>query len=354
VKSSKPILMLHSTLATHRSWDVLAEKLWSHGFDSLYALDIPDIFVPNNLYTQLSASIAYLLENLHINAGSVVVIGHGSGGGIAYRYWQSQGDAARISYLFMIGTPHNQTIFTMLRDHFMEANTGKKTNIQATQTISMNFNRIVSVQPPSSTILVNILGNLPGQDLFDGVVRGLRLPEAASEIIPRDHRGLHQQLNKDPEVIRTILSYLRGERYLVKLRLVGLRMQREDSRLTSGPVAFEIDGKLMPPDVFFQAITDRLYLFEDRVPALCTLAYPTSKVSTAITIHLKDLSNVQGRRRRMYTRLHIPLHDNESSAHAMQDSEGSDFLWRIACKQTPSILEDPPSSQFHNDLSRTV
>lgn len=356
VKSSQPILMLHGTLAAHQSWNEMAEYLWTNGFESLYALDMEGLQANGpfgDVQRQVEQTIQYLLDDLHPRAETVTVIGHAAGGSVAYRYWQPLGDKARIGYLFMIAAPQQQTIFTVLKDYQMDPSTNKK-NVaaRATQTISMSFNRITSVQPTSSTTVVNMMGNLPGHDLFDGVVRGIRLPEATNEIFYRDTRHLHRILPKDPEVFKTILSYLKGERYLVRLKLVGLRMLREDKKGYSGPVVFEIDGNLMPPDIFFEAITERLYLFEDRIPPMCTVSYPIENVSATITIHLKDLSDIQGRRRRMYTRLHIPLSDNESSAHAMQDSEGSDFLWRIVCKSVPSMIGDVKAPNFHDDLAR--
>lgn len=339
IKSHKPVLMLHGTFSSYLTWSLMAESLWQHGFENLYALNLEEIqsgVQVNQDAQRLEYTIDYLLAVHHGESKDLIVIGHAAGASLAYRYWQPLGDEARICYLFMLAAPHDQTIFPFLPERVVLSSTSKSPRTSATQTIVLDFNRISGLQNPSSTVLVNIMGNLPGYELFDGVVRGLRIPEAANEVIPGD-RGLHRYLTQDPRVVETLLAYLRGERYLVKLKLVGVQMQRDDSRGFSGPIVFEIDGNLMPPDTLFQAITGRLYLFEERVPPLATLSYPQSAVSATVTIHLRDLSNIQGQRRRMYTRLHIPLRDQDSSTYPMQDSEGSDFLWRVTCKQTHSV-----------------
>lgn len=342
VLSSQPVLMLHGFLASHHSWSIMAEHLWLSGFSEVYALKM-DRFLSGEYgednEDHLLHTVDFLLENSDLGAEQVILIGHGAGGILAYRYWRQYDEQARLSYLFMLAAPHENTVFPALHESYLRADIRKTTTIRSTRSLRLNFSRIIGIQEPSNTMLVNIFGNLPGQDFFDGVMRGLHLPEAVNLIYTSEDRDLHKTINKDEGLIEDyILAFLRGERYIVRLKLVGLTMQRDDGDGLSGPVAFEIDGHLIPPDTVFQAVTERLYLFEERVPPICTVAYPTARKLAKVTIHLRDLSNLQGRRRRMYTRLHLPLRDNNSSTHAMQDSEGSDFLWRVVCTRAPRVI----------------
>ena len=191
-------------------------------------------------------------------------------------------------------------------------------------------------------------------EVSDGFVRGLRLPEAVNLVfVMRPHID-HRRLNKNKNIYHAILSALRGEFYQVKLRLVGLRLNGVDDNGLAGPIAFEVNGNRMPPDSIFQGIPEKLYLFEESTPPLCILHYPISNMSCTITLHLKDLSNQRGKRRRMYTRLYIPLQHSDSITHTMQDSEGSEFIWRITTTQMPRLLEDPSLPDIRPSLSRGI
>jgi hypothetical protein len=56
----------------------------------------------------------------------------------------------------------------------------------------------------------------------------------------------------------------------------------------------------------------------------------------------------------MYVRLHIPLVETNGTTHTMQDSEGSDYLWRIVCQQMPTVLVDPAVPEKKRTLSRGI
>lgn len=331
---SKPILFLHGTLSSYRSWSKLAEQLWAEGANYIYAVDVESL---HNAVTMpqfsvyLAEVIQFLLDVERGGESELALIAYAAGAVNAYRYWLEYADQSRLMMLFLIAAPHDRTTFPLLREIYINA--GVENNQPRPSDTFQNFTRVEAVQAQSSTVLVNIFGNLMGPD-FDGVVRGLRLPEAINQVLPLDH----QSLNKDQRVAKIILSYLQGEYYQVKLKLVGLRLRREDGEGLSGPVAFEVDRHRTPPDTVFQGITERLYLFEERVPPIYTMAYPVSASSATITLQLRDLSNVSSRRRRMYTRLHIPLKKDEGSIHSMQDSEGSDLLWRVTCQRMPIVL----------------
>jgi hypothetical protein len=286
------------------------------------------------------------LSNQPPGETGVALIGYAAGGIAAYRYWLEYVEQSHLAYLFMLAAPHNRTVFPALREHFIRATTDDKRPFTGT---FQNFSRIEAVYVQPSTVVVNIFGNSAGPD-FDGVIRGLRLPEAVNIVLPLHHNAL----NRDRRVGEAIVRCLCGEFYQVKLKLVGLRMRREDADGLSGPVAFEIDRNRTPPDTLFHAVTERLYLFEEHVPPLCTLAYPASAKSATITVHLRDLSHSPGRRRRMYTRLHIPLAEDEGSIHSVQDSEGSEFVWRIVCQRIPATLRDPLAKAETPTVSRGI
>jgi pimeloyl-ACP methyl ester carboxylesterase len=345
---SKPILMLHGTLSSHRSWNKLAEYFWAEGANALYALNIPSLHHAGpmgDVPAYVAEAIRFLLDEERGGEPELALVAYAAGAVAAYRYWLEYADQSRIMALFLLAAPHDRTIFPLLHEQYIHA--GPENHQARPSDTFQNFTRVEAVQPQSSTVLVNIFGNLAGPD-FDGVVRGLRLPEAVNHVLPLDH----QSLNKDSRVAKTILSYLHGELYLVRLKLVGLRMRREDTEGLSGPVAFEVDRNRIPPDTVFQGITERLYLFEERVPPIYTSAYPLLARSATITLQLRDLSNVPGRRRRMYTRLHISLKKDEGSIHSMQDSEGSDFLWRVTCQRMPVILGNLPEES--SDMGRGI
>lgn len=380
IKLCQPILFLHSTLASHRSWDVMAEHLWHHGLNPLYALDMPEVQagIPiTETFEHLTQTIQYLLEQHHPNAEALVLIGHGAGGLVGYRYWQIFEDEARLSYLIMLATPHDSTVFSALREQNVRSNVNSEVNLKTTASPPVDFSKIRALQGPTSTVLINIMGSQVGPDFdaavrgdletevgaitqsagptFDGVIRGLHLPEAVNLVVPLPPPLDHKDMNKDRRIADAILTYLQGRYYQVKLKLVGVRLHSDnDINGLSGPVAFEINGNWMPPDSVFQGVTDRLYLFEEHVPPICTLSYPVDNISCTITLHLKDLSDTYGRRRRMYVRLHIPLRETDSSTHTMQDSDGSDFLWRIVCQRMPIALKDPNIPEKNRQLSRGI
>lgn len=380
IKSCQPILLLHSTLASHRSWDVMADQLWRSGITPLYALDMPEIQLGmpvSATFEHLTQAIQYLLEQRYPNAEALVLIGHGAGGVVGYRYWQMFEDEARLSYLILLATPHDSTVFSALREQSVRSNVGGDASLRTTASPPVDFSKIRALQGQTSTVLINIMGNQVGPDFdaairgdletevgaiaqssgptFDGLVRGLHLPEAVNLVVPLPPPLDHKDMNKDERIVDAILTYLQGSYYQVKLKLVGIRLHSEnDVNGLSGPVAFEINGNSMPPDSVFQGVTDRLYLFEEHVPPICTLSYPLEDISCTLTLHLKDLSDIYGRRRRMYVRLHIPLRETDSSTHTMQDSDGSDFLWRIVCQRMPVALKDPSVPEKHRQLSRGI
>lgn len=386
-KICAPILMLHGTLSSHRSWTILAQQFWNAGMDNLYALDLPEVTVGNSIehtIDLLTNAINYLLDECYPHIQQLVLIGYGSGGIIANRYWQSMGELSRLSYLFMLATPHDTTVFPSLQETIIGRGNSElfetsNVDMTATQSPAVDFTKIKSPRPHSNTVLVNIIGNQVGPDFdavarglhlpepgssiishpsteptFDGTVRGLYLPEAVSLVLPLLHPMDHNDMNKDYRVGEAIMSCLRGDWYQVKLKLVGIRLQRDDGENLAGPVAFEIDGNRMPPDTVFQGIVDRLYIFEENVPPICTLRYPVDDISCTITLQLKDLSEKHGRRRRMYVRLHIPLVETNGTTHTMQDSEGSDYLWRIVCQRMPKVLIDPAVPEKKRTLSRGI
>lgn len=335
-EDGNPILMLHSTMATHEAWNSMAHQMAVAGMHDIYAIDIPEICNGVNQWAsalaQLHSAIDFILSK-HPEYKNIVLMGFGVGGSLAYEYWQTWGDEARLDYLIMLATPHAHTMFPDLSEQTIHG-TGTDENGQTYQTYTnpVDFNRI-GASHRGQTVVVNIYGAGVGID-FDGVVRGLWLPEAVNKIFPLRHH----ELNKNEQVMQFILECLRGARYQVQLKLVGLQMRRADDGEFSGPVSFDVEGVRTPPDTVFKPMTDRLYLFEETVPPLCTLSYPIKAVSAMLTLHLRDLSQAGTRRRRMYLRLHTPLIDGHSTAHTMQDSEGSDFLWRIVCKKMPTSL----------------
>ncbi|MBI5930514.1 MAG: alpha/beta hydrolase [Chloroflexi bacterium] len=345
---SKPILFLHGTLSSHRAWSKLAEQFWAEGANYIYAVDVESLhnaITMPDFSAYLAEVIRFLLDVERGGEPELALIAYAAGAVNAYRYWLEYADQSRLMMLFLLAAPHDRTMFPLLHEQYIHA--GPDNHQPRPSDTFQNFTRVEAVQTQSSTVLVNIFGNLMGPD-FDGVVRGLRLPEAINQVLPLDH----QSLNKDSRVAKILLGYLQGGYYQVKLKLVGLRLRREDSEGLSGPVAFEVDRQRTPPDTVFQGITERLYLFEERVPPLYTMAYPVTASSATITLQLRDLSNVSGRRRRMYTRLHIPLKKDEGSIHSMQDSEGSDLLWRVACQRMPVVLgESAPESP---DIGRGI
>lgn len=380
-KPCKPILMLHGTLASHRSWEYMAGQFWDYGINPLYALDIPEIQSGEAItqtFSQLAQAIQFLLDEEYAEANSIVLIGHGIGGILAYRYWQAFEDEARVSYLFMLATPHDMTIFPLLQEQMVRNPHSSPVELKSTQSPPVDFSKIKALQGQSSTVLVNIMGKqiepdfdavVRGMDspppddgmitqavgmVFDGVVRGLNLPEAVNWTLPLKHPLGHRDMNKDPRVVKAILSCLRGEHFRIMLKLVAIRLLRDDGGGFSGPIAFEIDGNRMPPDSVFHGATNRLYIFDENVPPICTLSYPLGDMSGTIILHLKDLSDQRGRRRRMYSRLHIPLRETDRTTHTMQDSEGSDLLWRIICQLMPIALEDPAELPKRKPVPRGI
>lgn len=343
-----PILMLHSTLASYESWTHLAGYLCEAGASDVYAVDITE-FQGETPDPQMALSflreVIVLILNNKPDYEQLVLIGYGAGGTLAYRYWQTWVEDKTLAYLFTIATPHSSTSFPLLEEHSF--NPSRQTELETTDPI--DFNRISAVQERSSTVVINMFGNAVGAD-YDGVVRGLRLPEAVNFVFPLRH----DRMNKDQRVADMIVACLRGERFIVRLKLVGLQMRRDDGDGRSGPIVFDIEGERMPSDVVFQPITDRMYLFEEAVPPLCTVSYPIEAVSANITLHLRDLSTMSGRRRRMYIRLHMPLIHGDSTAHTMQDSEGSDFLWRIVCKQMPTVLGEAWYEKYSQQIIRGI
>lgn len=379
-KTCRPILMLHSALSGLSSWEPMAEYFAAYGLEKLYALKISDLqrgVATEDSVEQVHAAIEFLLKQRHPKDGSVVVIGHGAGGLLGYRFWQRLQSTAHIEYLFMIATPHNTTIFPLLTEETVR-NLNPKADPTVTQSLPVDFTKIRVQRPYSDTVLVNIMGHQVGPDwygvlrgsrstshfdrivthdvgeVYDGLVQGLRLPEAINLIVTMRQQFDHRSLNKDKRVYDAILACLRGEYYQVKLRLVGLRLYGVDENRLAGPIAFEINGNRMPPDSIFQGIPERLYLFEESVPPLCTLHYEIGTVSSTITLHLKDLSNQRGKRRRMYTRLYVPLRHDNSISHTMQDSEGSDFIWRITCTRMPRVLDDPSIPEIKPARSKGI
>ncbi|MCI0711592.1 MAG: hypothetical protein L0154_15665 [Chloroflexi bacterium] len=347
-EKSMPILMLHSTLASHESWSQMAAYLCEAGASEIYAVDITEFQVesPNAKLTlsYLREVIFFILQN-YPSYEQMGLVGYGAGGTLAYRYWQTWAEDKTLAYLFTIASPHSSTSFPLLEEQSFNAS--RNTGLETTDPI--DYNRISAVQERSSTIVINMFGDAVGVD-FDGVVRGLRLPEAVNFVFPLRH----EQMNKDPRVVDILVECLRGERFMVKLKLVGMQMRRDDGDGRSGPVVFDVEGDRMPSDVVFQPITDRMYLFEEAVPPLCTLSYPIEDVSANITLHLRDMSTMSGRRRRMYIRLHIPLIHGDSTAHTMQDSEGSDLLWRIVCKQMPTVLGEAWYEKYSQQIIRGI
>lgn len=312
----------------------MAEQLWAEGANYIYAIEVESLHNGINLpefSAYLAEVIQFLLDVERGGEPELALIAYAAGAVCAYRYWLEYADQSRLMMLILLAAPHDRTTFPMLREQYIHA--GAENHQIGPSDTFQNFTRVEAVQAQSSTVVINVFGNLMGPD-FDGVVRGLRLPEAINQILPLDH----QSLNKDARVAKIILGHLHGEYYQVKLKLVGLRLRREDHDNLAGPVAFEVDRHRTPPDTVFQGIAERLYLFEERVPPIYTMAYPMTASSATITLQLRDLSNATGRRRRMYTRLHIPLKRDEGSIHSMQDSEGSDLLWRVICQRMPVVL----------------
>ncbi len=380
-KTCPPILMLHSSLSSRRSWNMMSAYFKEYGLEKIYALELPEVqngLPPRNVFDQLGEAIQFLLRDRHPRDKNVVLIGHGVGGLIAYRYWQYTKHPETIAYLFMIAAPHDTTVFPLLPEEI-----GRKPAIaadaRATMTVPIDFTKIRALYPPGPTVLVNLMGHQMGPDFdgvvrglrsttflerstaapdihdaFDGIVNGLRLPEAINIVLAVHRQNEHLRLNKDKRVYEAILSCLRGEFYQVKLKLVGLCLRGIDDNDLAGPITFEVNGNRMPADSVFQGEPNHLYLFEDSVPPLCTLYYSVTDISCAITLHLKDLSNQRGKRRRMYTRLHIPLRQEGSIAHAMQDSEGSDYTWRISVERMPQLLLDPAIPDMRPQLSKGI
>lgn len=380
VKACPPIVLLHSALAGLSSWEPMAEYFAMYGLEKLYALQIPELqrgVATEHSLQQVHDAIEFLLAQRHPKEKGVIVIGHGAGGLLGYRFWQRLQTDARIDYLFMIGAPHNTTIFPLLSEesvHNFEPNTDPK----ATHSLPVDFTRIQARIHLSDAVLVNIMGHQVGPDwygvlrgsrstthfdrivthdvgnIYDGLVQGLRLPEAINLVVTMRQQLDHRNLNKDKRVYESILSCLRGEYYQVKLSLVGLRLYGEDENQMAGPIAFEVNGNRMPPDSIFCGVPGRLYLFEETVPPLCTLHYAVGTVSATITLHLKDLSNQRGKRRRMYTRIYLPLRHDNSIAHTMQDSEGSNYIWRITCTRMSRVLDDPSIPDVQPKRSRGI
>lgn len=381
-KTCPPILMLHSSLSSRRSWGLMSAYFKDYGLEKLYALDMPEVqngLPPHQVFEQLAETIQFLLRDRHPRDENVILIGHGVGALIAYRYWQQAENPDVVASLFMIAAPHDTTVFPLLPEELGRKPNMRSGDIKETMTIPVDFTKIRALYPPTSTVLVNIMGHQMGPDFdgvvrgirtttllertnqnpdvhdpFDGIVNGLRLPEAVNAVLAVHRQNEHLRLNKDRRVYDFILQALRGEFYQVRLKLVGLRLQGIDGNDLAGPIAFEVNGNRMPADSVFQGEPNHLYLFEESVPPLCTLHYSVLDISCTITLHLKDLSNQRGRRRRMYTRLHIPLRQEGSIAHAMQDSEGSDYTWRIIVERMPRLLIDPSIPDLRPELTRGI
>ena len=122
VKLCPPILMIHSFLSGPRSWEPMSEFFQEYGLEKLYALQIPDLQLgklPQDSFQQIQKSIQFILRERHPKDQAVIVIGHGVGGLLAYRYWQAHADMSQIAYLFMIGVPHDSTSFSLItrREH---------------------------------------------------------------------------------------------------------------------------------------------------------------------------------------------------------------------------------------------
>ncbi|NDJ86048.1 MAG: hypothetical protein GYB66_09195 [Chloroflexi bacterium] len=381
-KSCVPVLMVHSTLASHRSWEALAGQFWEAGVGDIYAIDVAEIQMGLPMdggFDLLSRAIGFILGESETLYEALAVVAHGAGAVVAYRYWQAFEAEAGLSHLFLLGAPHHGTVFPLMRETTVSGDAMPAFDgLVAHQNSASTFTKIESVQGQSSTVIVNFIGNQAGPDFdavvrglgsstdrdgiishavgpnYDGLVQGLHLPEAVNLIVPLPPPLDHRDINKDHRVGDAILACLRGERYQLRLHLVGIRLRGEDVDGYSGPVAFEINGIRMPPDSIFHGVTDRLYLFDEHVPPICTLGYPSSAISGTITLHLKDLSNERRRRRRMYARLHIPLRTPDDAIHAMQDSEGSDFLWRVVSERMPVVLKDPSTPPEPEVLSRGI
>jgi hypothetical protein len=334
-EDSKPVILLHSCLANHESLGTLAQYLTQGGVRDIYAADI--MAIEDGLLTfddaikQLREVVQVILEE-HPDSSDVVMIGYGTGGMLAYNYWHVHGVRAHLAYLIMIATPHSGTVFSVLMEQSIRGSNPEQVDSYK-HTSPIDFNRISMLSNRQNSVVINIMGDGAGPD-FDGVVRNLHLPEAVN----KEFSLRHEELHRSSEVANFILECLRGKRYQVKLKLVALQMRREDSPSFSGPVCFDIEGIRMPPDTIFEPIHERMYLFEEAIPPICTLSYPIQKHSAMITLHLRDLSQTGNRRRRLYVRLHTPLVNGSSTAHTMQDSEGSDFLWRIICEKMPTVL----------------
>lgn len=380
-KPCQPVLMLHGLLAGLSSWEPMCEYLATYGLEKLYALEIPELqrgVQPDEAFAQLHAAIRFLLDERHPKETGIVLIGHDVGGLLAYRYWQRYQEAAAVDYLFMVGTPHNTTIFPLLPEEAIRNPAPPANPDKSTQSVPIDFTKVRALYTQGETVLINVMGHQVGPDwygvlrgmrstthfdrimthdvgeVYDGLVQGLRLPEAVNLTLTMRQQIDHRGLNKEKRLYELILLCLRGEFYQVKLRLVGIQLRGEDSDGIAGPVAFEINGNRMPHDSIFQGEPGRLFLFEDSVPPLATLHYPLGTISAPITLHLKDLSKQRGKRRRMYTRLYVPLRHEGSIAHTMQDSEGSDFIWRITCKRMPRVLHDPSFPDPLPELSRGI
>lgn len=381
-KPCKPILMLHGTLASHRTWQIMAERFWEYGIEGLYAIDMPELqsseTIPT-IFEQLTQAI-HILLNEHPEHDSVVLVGHGAGGIVAYRYWQAFEEEAKVAFLFMLASPHNTSVYPWLYEETVASNQtlAAKDLGKSTQSPAVEFTKVKAVQGNSSTVLVNIIGKqiepdfdsvVRGLQSFshddrmlsqavgnasDGVVQGFNLPEAVNWILPLHPPLEHRDMNKDNRVFEAILSCLRGEHYRVMLKPVAIRLVGDDGEGFSGPIAFEINGNRMPPDSVFHGVSNRLYIFDENVSPVCTLSYPVGQMSGTLILHLKDLSDQHGRRRRMYVRLHVPLREVDKTTHTMQDSEGSDFLWRLICQQMPSVLIDSALRQKSKEIPRGI
>ncbi|PJF44525.1 MAG: hypothetical protein CUN55_03540 [Phototrophicales bacterium] len=381
-KACPPILMLHSSLSSRRSWGVMSAYFKEYGLEKLYALELSELqngLPPRQVFQELESTIDFLLNDRHPRDQRIILIGHGTGGLVAYRYWQASKQPNTIGALFVIGTPHDTTVFPLLPEEVGRKGPIPPIDAKTTMTIPINFSKIRALYASSSTLVINIIGHQIGpdfdgvvrgehtsiafehlsqnpniRDTFDGTINGLRLPEAVNEVFRVHRQNEHFRLNKDKRVFDFILSCLRGEYYQVKLKLVGLQLKSTGNNDLIGPIAFEVNGNRMPADSAFYGEPNHLYLFEDSVPPLCTLHYPVTNISCAITLHLKDLSNQRGKRRRMYTRLYIPLRQEGSIAHAMQDSEGSDYTWRIVVERMPRLLHDPAIPDLRPELPRGI
>lgn len=325
-----PIVMLHGPMTSHRTWDALGKFLWQNGFNNLYAVDIADVqmgALPSNTLTYLDAVVQFILEDREPNS-PIILIGHSTGGVLARRYLHRTEMRRRILYLFSLASPHYQTSFSHTvyvppeNDLTGETAPASKSSVVRTPNI------------PQGTFLVNIFGNVMGPG-FDGIVRGVHLPEAVNIVMPLGH----SQLKSDERVMREILACLRGERYRVQLFLQRLYMKMPEFQNVVGPFYFEIDGVRSPLDGIFQAEAEHEYTFDENNTPLGTVYYPLGQTLASVVFRLKDKSKSRQGKRRLFAKLLVSLgEDDESVVHEMPDNQGSQITLRVRTQRMPNVL----------------